>query len=234
MPHTCVHVPPFYQADGPPQQLPLLTYHTEILYPTASFVLISPQEEIAFSTHTLRGRTRTPSRVFTTSTLPVPAGPPTPKLVTSRSPTPKFTKAVSFSADQISRNGELVKMSMYSSSILSTDSNDSKIPKPDGEAGRPARGGYNLERALNWDSSRFKLLRDFVHRSIDSHCDTSKSKSSQTPAALNSVETEAVVQFPELNDYMGRWPVGDLIQMQLKNLSAKERQRHAKKNNSQK
>jgi hypothetical protein len=33
---------------------------------------------------------------------------------------------------------------------------------------------------------------------------------------------------------MGRWPVGDLIQMQLKNLSAKERQRHAKKNNSHK
>jgi hypothetical protein len=53
----------------------------------------------------------------------------------------------------------LVKMSMYSSSILSTDSNDSKIPKPDGEAGRLACGGYNLERALNWDSSRFKLLR---------------------------------------------------------------------------
>ncbi|KAG1830939.1 hypothetical protein DFJ58DRAFT_848375 [Suillus subalutaceus] len=114
------------------------------------------------------------------------------------------------------------------------NSNDSKIPKPDGEAGRPAHGGYNLERALNWDSSRFKLLRDFVHRLIDSHCDTSKSKSSQTTAALNSVETEAVVQFPELNDYMGRWPVGDLIQMQLKNLSAKEQQRHAKNNNSHK
>ncbi|KAG2341494.1 hypothetical protein BDR05DRAFT_1001604 [Suillus weaverae] len=221
MPHTCVPVSPFYQADGPLQQLPLLTYHTEMLYPKASFVLISPQEEIAFSTHTLHGRTRTPSRVFTTSTPPIPTGPPTPKLITSRSPTPKFTKVVSFSADQISGNGESVKMSMYSS-ILSTNSNNSKIPKPEGEAGRLARGGYNLERALNWDSNRFKMLRDHVHRSIDNHCDTSKSKSSQTPAALNSVETEAIIQFPELNDYMGCWPVGDLIQMQLKNLSAKE------------
>ncbi|KAG2048867.1 hypothetical protein BDR06DRAFT_1012648 [Suillus hirtellus] len=214
MPHTCVPVPPFYQADGPPQQLPLLTYHTEMFYSTASFVLISPQEEIAFSTHTLCGRIRTPSRVFTTSTPSVLTGPPTPKHVISRSSTPKFTKAVSFSADQISGNDDSVKMSMYSS-ILLTDSNDTKIPKPEGEAGRPAHGGYNLQRALNWDSHRFKMLR---------------SKSSQKPAALNSVETEAIVQFPELNDYMGRWPVGDLIQMQLKNVSAKERQKHAKKN----
>ncbi|KAG1854337.1 hypothetical protein C8R48DRAFT_776726 [Suillus tomentosus] len=219
MPHTCVPVPPFYQADGPPQQLPLLTYHTEMLYPTASFVLISPQEEIVFSTNTLRGRTRTPSQVFTTST----------PLVPSRSPTLKFTKSVSFSADQITGNGESEKMSMYSS-ILSTDSDDSRIPKPEGEAGRPGRGGYNLERALNWDANRFKKLRDYVHRSIDNHCDTSKSKTSQTPTALNSVEKEAVVHFPELVDYMGCWPVGDLIQMQLKNVSAKERQKHAKKN----
>lgn len=149
MVHKSTPVPAFYQADGPPQPIPSLTYHTEILYPTPSFVLISPQEEISFSTHTLRGRFPTPSRVFSTTSFRVTS--PIP----SRAPTPKVTKSVSFLADQ---NGELEKMSMYSS-ILSTDSNGSKIPKPEGEAGRPGRGGYNLEKSLNWDADRFKKLK---------------------------------------------------------------------------
>jgi hypothetical protein len=34
-----------------------------------------------------------------------------------------------------------------------------KIPKPQGEAGRPGRGGYNLERMLNWEPKSFKLLK---------------------------------------------------------------------------
>lgn len=61
MPHTSAAVPAFYQADGPPQPLPLLTYHTELLYPIASFVSISSQEEMTFST--LRGRARSISRI---------------------------------------------------------------------------------------------------------------------------------------------------------------------------
>ncbi|KAG0698979.1 hypothetical protein DFH29DRAFT_1002366 [Suillus ampliporus] len=222
MPHTSAPVNAFYRADGPPQQLPSLTYHTEMLYPTALFILISPQEEMAFSTHTLRGHIHTPSRVFTTTlfhaTTPIPV----------RGSTPKVTKSVSFLADEVSQNGEPEQMSMCSS-IFSMESNDSKIPKPEGEAGRLGCGGYNLEKALNWDADRFKKLREHCHRSINKYCDTSKSKTNQTPNALTSVESEAVAHFPELHDYMGCWPVGDFIQMQLKNISAKERQKHAKK-----
>ncbi|KAG2747124.1 hypothetical protein P692DRAFT_20704332, partial [Suillus brevipes Sb2] len=107
------------------------------------------------------------------------------------------------------------------SSLSSLDSKDSKIPKPEGEAGRPGRGGYNLEMALNWDDDRFKNLKEYVLRYIKKHCDVSKSKKHQTPAALQEVHREALGRFPELADYHGCWPVGDIIQMQLKNTSAK-------------
>ncbi|KAG1767308.1 hypothetical protein EV702DRAFT_1050411 [Suillus placidus] len=204
MPQSATPVIPFYESEGPPQALPLLTYHTEMFCPALSFVLISSQEEMAFSTLLLRRHTLTPSRVFMTTsrgTTPIPP----------RAPTPKVVKLVSFTAEHFTPNSEA---STYSS-LSSIDSKDSKIPKPDGEAGRPGRGGYNLEMALNWDDEHFKNLKK--------HCDVSKSKKHQTPAALQEVHSEALGRFPELADYQGCWPVGDIIQMQLKNTSAKAR-----------
>ncbi|KAG2740259.1 hypothetical protein P692DRAFT_20655172, partial [Suillus brevipes Sb2] len=107
------------------------------------------------------------------------------------------------------------------SSLSSIASHESKIPKPDSEAGRPSRGGYNLEIALKWDSGHFKAFKECVHASIQKHCDTSKSKTSQTPAAIVAVQTEVLSHFTELNDYDGCSPIGDIIQMQLKNTAAK-------------
>ncbi|KAG1720366.1 hypothetical protein EDD22DRAFT_854655 [Suillus occidentalis] len=186
MPHTSAAVPAFYQADGPPRPLPLLTYHTELLCANASLVLISSQEEMAFST--LRERVVPPSRVFSTtsfrSTTPIP----------SRPSTPKVSKAVSFSAEHMPQLSDPNQLSMYSS-ITSMNSNTSKITKPEGEAGRPGRGGYNLESALCWDALRFKQFKDSVHRSINKHCDTHKSKTHQTPTALIHVQ----------NDTIGQW-----------------------------
>jgi hypothetical protein len=51
-----------------------------------------------------------------------------------------------------------VTMSAYSS-LSSVGSSESKIPKPEGEVGRPGRGGYSLETALSWDAERFKKLK---------------------------------------------------------------------------
>lgn len=34
-----------------------------------------------------------------------------------------------------------------------------KIPKPDGEAGRPNRGGYNLSQVLNWTGQDFEAVK---------------------------------------------------------------------------
>ena len=36
---------------------------------------------------------------------------------------------------------------------------DGKIPKPEGEVGRPGRGGYNLHDSLGWQSNQFARLR---------------------------------------------------------------------------
>ncbi|KAG2746046.1 hypothetical protein P692DRAFT_20740112 [Suillus brevipes Sb2] len=167
---------------------------------------------------TLREHVVPPSRVFSAasfrSTTPIP----------SRPSTPKVSKTVSFSAEHVPQLSDPNQLSMYSS-ITSMDSNTSKITKPEGEAGRPGRGGYNLETALCWDALRFKQFKDSVHRSINKHCDTHKSKTHQTPTALIHVQNDVIVQFPELHDYQDYWPVGDVIQMQLKNLSAKERQK---------
>jgi hypothetical protein len=49
--------------------------------------------------------------------------------------------------------------------LLSIASHGFKIPKPDGEAGRPNRGGYNLESALKWDTNRFKTFKVRSHLS---------------------------------------------------------------------
>ncbi|KAG1846346.1 hypothetical protein C8R48DRAFT_779576 [Suillus tomentosus] len=173
---------PFYESEGPPQALPLLTYHTEMFCPTLSFVLISPQEEMIFSTLPLRGLTLTPSHVFTTTSRAT-----TP--IRSRASTPKVTKLVSFSEEQFTQKSESEKVSTYSS-LSSISSKDSKILKPEGEAGRPGRGGYNLEKALNWDVDRFKDLKEYVHRSINKHCDVDKSKKLQAAAALQEVHRE--------------------------------------------
>jgi hypothetical protein len=41
----------------------------------------------------------------------------------------------------------------------SVASDDGKIAKPLGEAGRPHSGGYNLERELGWRKTTFKQLK---------------------------------------------------------------------------
>ena len=49
-----------------------------------------------------------------------------------------------------------------SESVMSTStdvSEEGKIPKPEGEPGRPGRGGYNLERAVNWPAKDYKRLK---------------------------------------------------------------------------
>jgi hypothetical protein len=252
MPQFSTPVTPFHESEGPPQALPLLTYHTEMFCHTLSLVLLSPQEEIAFSALPLRGRSPTPSRIFTTMSHGItPIPPPTP--------TPKVIKLVSFSPEQFTQNSESEKVSTYSS-LSSIDSKDSKIPKPEGEAGRPGRGGYNLEKALNWDAERFKNLKVGLHLSIFfsslhniRNTFTGLLRSIVTLAKARNFKLrllcfrftkkyvcgcygcliltslKALGHFPELADYHGSWPVGDMIQMQLKNTSAKARHKGSRK-----
>ena len=43
--------------------------------------------------------------------------------------------------------------------VCSELSDESKIPKPSGEPGRPGRGGYNLENTLGWSQKAFIKLK---------------------------------------------------------------------------
>lgn len=148
---SSVSVAPFYEPEGPPQPLPLLTYHTEMFCSPTSLISISWQEEMIFFPRKLTRRISTSSPMFaTTSRAATP--------IYSSSPAPKVTKAVSFSAEQTSPLST-------GSSLLSIASHGFKIPKPDGEAGRPNRGGYNLESALKWDTNRFKTFKVRSHLS---------------------------------------------------------------------
>lgn len=90
-----------------------------------------------------------------------------------------YSKKVSFqrasSADQTceSPGEESSELSSDNESTISTLSEDSKIPKPPGEAGCPGRRGYTLETALKWDTkvySKFKVHSDvfFVSKPSES------------------------------------------------------------------
>ncbi|KDR68197.1 hypothetical protein GALMADRAFT_146446 [Galerina marginata CBS 339.88] len=107
--------------------------------------------------------------------------------------------------------------SSSSTSEISEDSdNEGLIPKPEGEAGRPGRGGYNFEEALAWTKKDFQKLKKFMNDLIDTHLDTSKKPSSQSQASVNTVRKQAVDKFPTLNNYEDVWPVMDLIRIRLK------------------
>jgi hypothetical protein len=41
----------------------------------------------------------------------------------------------------------------------SADEGEELIPKPQGEAGRPGRGGYNLQETLGWSDIDYKKLK---------------------------------------------------------------------------
>jgi hypothetical protein len=63
-----------------------------------------------------------------------------------------------YKSDSFSEGSEESEGSVESDSDRTDDSGD-KIPKPDGEAGRPGRGGYNLEVALGWSPKLYKKLK---------------------------------------------------------------------------
>ncbi|KIM63405.1 hypothetical protein SCLCIDRAFT_24297 [Scleroderma citrinum Foug A] len=107
------------------------------------------------------------------------------------------------------------------SSLTSFESGTIKIPKPEGEAGRPGRGGYNLKAQLAWNPATFSKLKKFVHRSVKNHLDATQCKSHQRESAIFLVIQEASKVFPDLDDYHDCWPVHDLMQMCLKYTSGR-------------
>ena len=124
-------IPLFFEPSAPPPTLPILLAQTEIGKMQSSDKLLG-QEELGTSF----ARRREHSKVRSTVRYsPYPSSSNKTNAVNSAS-------------------------SLSDLSSLSSDSDDDDlISKPEGEAGRPGRGGYNLEEALDWlemnaDSSR--------------------------------------------------------------------------------
>ena len=82
-----------------------------------------------------------------------------------------FQRATSVSTERTrdSMGDSLSETSSSDESTLSTLSDDSKIPKPQGEPGCPGRGGYTLKTALNWNHKayvKFKVRFVFVRTAM--------------------------------------------------------------------
>jgi len=131
MPPLSNEVPHFFKSVVPPPTLPILIAQTEIGYNQAPPKLLALEE----------------------------LGPGAARRQTG--PYPYHKSAPHNSTNVISDSGS---SSGSDSSIDSDSDNDDidgvqLIPKPTGEAGRPGRGGYNLEESLGWPAKEYRQLK---------------------------------------------------------------------------
>ncbi|KAG1739237.1 hypothetical protein EDD22DRAFT_731639, partial [Suillus occidentalis] len=103
-----------------------------------------------------------------------------------------------------------------SSTSITPLSEDSKIPKPPGEAGGSGRGRYILYDALNWSPKKYTEFKKFMYVVISDDLTTTQCASAQSPAQLEVVRNKAIDRFPDLEDYSDLWPVNDIITTRLK------------------
>jgi hypothetical protein len=161
-------VPAFYDVDESPPLLPLLSSQTEICYHPMSRVFVSANEDMTIAKLNVPQRVpilRATPAVPRAST-PGPPRPSTPLVVTVTGKPP--VKAVTFTSSGPSESPQSdLEQSRHSpspsesslSSLESEVGDVGKIPKPNSEAGRPGRGGYNLEEQLGWGEDDFKTLK---------------------------------------------------------------------------
>lgn len=132
---------PFYEPGAPPPPLPLLTAQTDLIDNPLRPLRLTNAEPLPRS-----GTARA-----TTS-----AHPRLTKVTSSRCTSPPSDSS---SDPNLSESGSDISELSDSDSSSDSGSADVKIPKPPGEAGRPGRGGYTLEEALDWNSKTFKKLK---------------------------------------------------------------------------
>ncbi|KAI5887177.1 uncharacterized protein SCHCODRAFT_02516030 [Schizophyllum commune H4-8] len=85
------------------------------------------------------------------------------------------------------------------------------LARPDGQAGRPNRGGFTLKSALNWAESDYKYVKDWVHREVDTNLSCLLKFGAQEEAMRairEKVRHDAKLAF--LEQYADHWPVVEL------------------------
>ena len=144
--------------------IPLSSYHHPLLQ-SMSFQEIPPFFEPGAPLHTRPtplaqteiGRMQVSDKLLAQEELD-------PNLIRRDRPKVRFGPYPSKS-DKRNKKPLSVESDSDSSSLTDSDSEDDDdddddlIPKPEGEAGRPGRGGYNLEEALGWPSKEYRQLK---------------------------------------------------------------------------
>ncbi|KAI6013657.1 hypothetical protein PISMIDRAFT_19400 [Pisolithus microcarpus 441] len=223
-------VPAFY--DSKPYLVPVLSSQVEITLLPERRVRISASESMILTELNIFSRTATSAE---TPRVATPRG-KTPIATTSRAQTPREQtpaptlrgKSVAIelpSSDSERSEGSPTPSESSLSSLESKLGASDKIPKPSGEAGRPGRGGYNLEDQLGWGEDGFKSLKRFVNKAIKKQLDTTKCRSQQDRQALDTVCNLVTAEFPDMDSFENCWPVLNLIQMRLKYLSSRAQQK---------
>ncbi|EIM79766.1 uncharacterized protein STEHIDRAFT_163325 [Stereum hirsutum FP-91666 SS1] len=87
------------------------------------------------------------------------------------------------------------------------EDNRGHIPKPQGENGRPGRGGYS----------------SYIKQECDLKLNVKKTITGQNPALVQEVVEEVRARHPSLDDYEDHWPVHDVIKAHLKYTSSRAR-----------
>ncbi|KAI5987262.1 hypothetical protein EDD15DRAFT_2372711 [Pisolithus albus] len=218
MPTTIKPVSPFYDnATAPPllgdhAEYPKSLLATEVLSPAGLDVTLAKVTAVNTSdplvTHS---RQSTPAPVFRFPSRPPKSDRRSTSPYAKRVTFQRATSAASEQSHSATDDSSASDDSSDSKSSLSTLSEDSKIPKPQGEPGRP--GHVYL---------KFKKL---THRLVDEHLDTAKCASAQNPTLLKVVRDKAMAAFPDLENYSNCWPVTDMVMMRLKYTSSRARRR---------
>ncbi|KAF8997671.1 hypothetical protein BDZ89DRAFT_1148437 [Hymenopellis radicata] len=91
-----------------------------------------------------------------------------------------------------------------------------KIPKPVGEVGRPKRGGYNLEKTLDWPASLFSDVKREIKVLVYEKMDCRTGFAHQPQSKIEYVHEEALALYPWLDRYEKLWVVDDFIRGHLK------------------
>ncbi|KAI0677377.1 hypothetical protein C8Q78DRAFT_1065935 [Trametes maxima] len=203
--------PPFYEPSAPPRVVPLLIVETDIAELSPNIVSTLHQD-IDMSQ---------PARwTVRVAALPPPAH-------VAASPPPRRQRSVSVGPASTrlrapSKGPEL----RASSKPPEVQENDDvmKIPKPAGEVGRPNRGGYKLEDALQWSAARMRTFKAVINQLVDKHLDATLSLAGQSESRMRLVRSEAVERLPALEVYEQEWPVVGAVKQRLKYTSSKARQ----------
>jgi hypothetical protein len=154
-------IPAFYNTSDS-YIIPVLSSQVEMFYQPADFIAVSATEEMCIkskphppcSTPLASGRASSTQPKASSSLRQITQFPP-PQI---------HAKTVAFSVPQstserLESSPSPLSPSPSTCSLTSLESDSGKIPKPNGEVGRPGQGGYNLEHELKWGEAGFKTLQ---------------------------------------------------------------------------